>query len=1481
MKTITQNKSKIHQRPTGQLFINNSLSIKSIVTLFHCLITTISLAQTNTENHITTTTPTTPTTNVSNLNANEKRTITTYLDGLGRPIQQVAHAQSPSNRDIIQINEYDAFGRTAKQYLPYTTTQTAGSFSTTAVADQTTFYGNTARVAFSAYPFSETNFDNSPLNRSLEQSAPGQDWQLGSGHTIQTSYELNAANEVRLFTESSGNITSGGFYSANQLFKSVSTDEHGNTTTVFSDKEGQEVLKKVQLDATTYAETYLVYNHQNQLVGVIPPQAYADMSTYDVNAEIADRVYRYTYDNRGRLVEKKIPHKGWEYIVYDKLDRPILTQDALQRTSNQWSFNKFDALGRVILTGLYTNSGGRTALQTSADAATNIYETRTGSNYSTQHGYTNVAFPTGIIPTTLDIHTVNYFDDYDFDNNGSTDYSFSTPPIGYTLTSASNRTRSLETGSKVKVLDGNNTFLTTVSWYDEKRRPIQTYSTNYLNGYERTHTAYNFISEVTKTTLIHFDGNQTTITLNQRFNYDHAGRLKQTYHQVNQQDEILYCENFYNELGELIDKKLHSTNLTEPKFLQSIDYAYNIRGWLTHINNADLDEDQYIADNTTPGTVLSFDIENIEFTVNEINNETDGHYLELLMEDQSDMTVSGTVNNSTYENNGAASVFMMLYPENDPSNQTVFNDILGLNGQSFTLDYSSEILTINNQTDLEDLQTNIFDDVETALQTEPYTYAPGVEKIQTAVFNYVAGKTAHVLQTQTAAFSSEYLQFYFEERNGYQLYMNVYDATQSQSWDVFLMDNTAANQPQYDHLYGLTNSTSFPPVTTVIVVDFANANLHEGMGTVAAINECKRYLATITSANGITHQRTLDQMEAFAVNYAVNAFGNVFFNDDANDLWGMELKYNAITNNNNNFPFSNSKLYNGNISEMTWKGRGDTQKRGYGYQYDGLNRLTKAVYRGYNPTAGNWNKEAYRYNVPSITYDLNGNILSLQRKGFKSGVINQNASFGTIDNLSYTYSGDQLLSVSDASIHYQNDFNDGNTVGNDYVYDVNGNMTQDKNKDISITYNHLNLPTTVTNTNNQTITYIYDAVGVKLRKTYINQGSSSTTDYSAIGNYLTANGGERILDFIFTEDGRLVDDNNTFRYEYYYKDHLGNNRLGFSDYDSNGELSTTEISQQTNYYPFGLSHQGTYYGTPTLTSHKYLYNSMEEQNEMGIHHYDFGARNYDAAISRWSNIDPLAEKMRRHSPYNYGFNNPIYFVDPDGMSPVGSNCKDCKEQYVESTETKYTFMGATPEGGVHDFKHIVTQTKKVYNDDYTEVTETTVTTTYSVNFVSYVDDDGNTFIRQVSSKTSRSESQTFENKREVVYTRPNAQDFKDTKGAALTEKTFEPGPNRNYSKSEYLSLEEQHEAISGYSIYLKKQLQANRKFNPYKGDAKTNMIITGVSGGAAIGVGLLNIDKRIKVAFSAGVLIGNLARNFLDHEGRSTTLGSSQRTFWK
>ncbi len=90
--------------------------------------------------------------------------------------------------------------------------------------------------------------------------------------------------------------------------------------------------------------------------------------------------------------------------------------------------------------------------------------------------------------------------------------------------------------------------------------------------------------------------------------------------------------------------------------------------------------------------------------------------------------------------------------------------------------------------------------------------------------------------------------------------------------------------------------------------------------------------------------------------------------------------------------------------------------------------------------------------------------------------------------------------------------------------------------------------------------------------------------------------------------------------------------------------------KRVNYYPFGLEQQG--YNGGQDADHPYGFNGKELSEELGLDTYDFGARNYDAALGRWMNLDPLADKMRSNSPYNYAFNNPVLFVDPDGMFPI-------------------------------------------------------------------------------------------------------------------------------------------------------------------------------------------------------------------------------------
>jgi len=107
-------------------------------------------------------------------------------------------------------------------------------------------------------------------------------------------------------------------------------------------------------------------------------------------------------------------------------------------------------------------------------------------------------------------------------------------------------------------------------------------------------------------------------------------------------------------------------------------------------------------------------------------------------------------------------------------------------------------------------------------------------------------------------------------------------------------------------------------------------------------------------------------------------------------------------------------------------------------------------------------------------------------------------------------------------------------------------------------------------------------------------------------------------------------------------------RLSYSDANGDNQVNSSEILEENNYYPFGLEHK-VYNNVVSNAEYPYKYNGKELQDELGLNWYDYQARNYDPALGRWMNIDPLAEQYRRWSLYNYCVDNPMRFVDPDGM----------------------------------------------------------------------------------------------------------------------------------------------------------------------------------------------------------------------------------------
>ena len=321
--------------------------------------------------------------------------------------------------------------------------------------------------------------------------------------------------------------------------------------------------------------------------------------------------------------------------------------------------------------------------------------------------------------------------------------------------------------------------------------------------------------------------------------------------------------------------------------------------------------------------------------------------------------------------------------------------------------------------------------------------------------------------------------------------------------------------------------------------------------------------------------------------------------------------------------------FNGNISRMQWQSGKDHVLRGYDFAYDGLNRLEESTYAEGEDM--NQNKNRYSENV--LSYSANGSIERLQRYGKKN-----NGTFGLIDDLTYSYNGNQIKAISDkaGSLLYDGsfDFKDGANADDEYFYDTNGALIKDLNKGISnIEYDVLGNLKCITFSNGFKTKYVYDAAGNKLRTTH-ESAVTNTTDY--VGNFVFEDG--KLSKYLFDGGYCSFDQNQNPVFHYYEKDHLGSIRMVVNE---NGTME-----QVNHYYPFGGVYGDLSYNSE-YQRNKYIGKEFDHMH--GLDWYDHGARMYDAAGLFWDRKDPLFSKYYSLSPYLYCGNNPVLYLDIDGL----------------------------------------------------------------------------------------------------------------------------------------------------------------------------------------------------------------------------------------
>ncbi len=1057
--------------------------------------------------------------NTSSSNEDDFNEVVSYLDGSGRQDQSILIKAGGQGEDIIFNKEYDALKREPKIYLPYAKGNNDGTYETNFSGLQLSFY-NTAKYEYTLNPYQEKVYDDTDLGFVNEVSTPGNDWDLSGGKTQKQKYQLynyqGIDDNVYRYTVDLSTpglpilLYSGDIYAPVTLMKYivknenwVSSDNKDNTTEIFKDQKGRVVLKRM-FENNVAHDTYYVYDVQGNLTFMIPPvvnhndlfDSYNNPTT-DHNLILAKYCFQYKYDFKNRLIEKKIPGKGWEYFVYDKLNRAVLSQDATQRTigANNWSFIEYDIYGRIVYEGILTDSNNYTREQ--IQVVLDGLDTKVYYNGLPPFNYSHY-----LDQFTLDVNSVNYYDNYQFDLDG-----ISIPSLNLYNIEVSQYTESLLTGTKVRTL-GTNEWETSVYLYDEKDRGIKIISNNQtLESSSSVDYKLSFSGNVLESKSIHSKtGVVTDLETIDEYFYDRNDRLIQHNQSINDKSKELIAAYNYDELGKLVEKKV---------------------GGSTYLQLTGLTDNQ--GEIIKDSGVTSWTDNSLESTTSIIEN--------------------GKLSFKASVNLSYLALGLSYTPSSTNQSQIPYTFLLMSNdhpsGGKWLYLYEEGV---------NKLGTNFFPDDELS-----------IERID----NQVVYKKNNVV--------------------------------------IYTSSTIASNLPLFADGHFLTVQSS---VTNLSIENYSYEN--------------------ITALQTIDYKYSI-KGELTKIN-DVNALGN--------DLFALEIRRNNPT-------VTGTPLYNGNVSQVFWKTANDNQLRYYDYSYDKLHRIKKAqFYNVDNALQDN------SFNLETVNYDKNGNITFLHRAGDK---MNQ-ANLEWMDYMTYEYDGNQLTRVLEQGHNYQGHATQvlQTDTTPQYEYDANGNLMKDRNKEIeNITYNHLDLPETITfeGTVTKTIQYIYDASGKKIQKIVNNDGNITITEYGNGYIYKTVNSNPTTLEYIQQAEGYIAHNNGSYNYVYNHTDHLGNIRLTYTDSNNDGAVTTAEIIEENNYFPFGMKHQGynNLYNPIGSVSYKFGFEGQEHQDDFGLNWIQFKWRNEDPALGRFFSIDPLAEKYDHLTPYQFSSNQPIHAIEVEGL----------------------------------------------------------------------------------------------------------------------------------------------------------------------------------------------------------------------------------------
>jgi RHS repeat-associated protein len=1213
---------------------------------------------------------------------------TSYFDGLGRPLQTVIkegslETSTLAKKDMVSAAVYDNIGREQYKYLPFVSTGSDGSFKQNPFQQQATFmtaqYGTQGEIFF----YSKTDFEASPLNRVSKTMAPGNSW-AGAGRGTEAKYWFNtAADDIKKWAVTDvlngwGTYTMTGAYPAGELNKTVIVDEHLKQVIEFKDKEGKVLLKKVQLTATADAgtgsgytgwlSTYYIYDDLNSLRCVIQPKGVEVLSlngwvidySPPTGGLVNEQLFRYEYDERNRMVMKKVPGAGEVWMVYDERDRMVMTQDANLRAQGKWMYTTYDVLNRPEATGLWTNSNDR------------VYH----------KGFASVssAYP-NLSGQTIEELTRTFYDDYNwlaangnpFSQNRNTDadvhmlfasntmYPYPQPVI------QSFAVKGMVTGTKIKVL-GSGQYLYGITYYDDKGRVLQTINNNITGALNITQTQYNFSGQPLRQWTL----NMKTSTIRNdyiltAFDYDDLGRLislKKTPWTYNNGTwtggtQFETVRNEYDAMGQLKKKKA-APYYNSNTGLQTQTYDYNIRGWMLGVNRSEIaangsaanyfgfelgyDKTSNAAGRTYTAAQFNGNISGIiwksngdgirrkyDFSYDAANRLLQGLYEQndggatwgIAVMDYKIKMGDGTTATSAYDANGNIKAmtqygWKMGANPATPIDNLTYNYIANSNKLLNVIDANNDPLT-----KLGDFRTSSISPNQTkTTATVDYTYDAngnlkkdlnkdiGMAALEDIVYNHLNLPQSITVRTTGGAVKGTITY--------------TYDAAGNKLRKTVVENNATIPYNGTNYTTNITTTTTYLGIS----LDEAKTYSHASLAPLQYADRLQfisheEGRIRFTPVNGSTPSKF--SFDFFLKDHLGN-IRMVLTDEIQQDIYpaatleNTNVTVNGVTS---NAVITESQFYNIDNTKIV------TQATATGIPvYQNNNSITNNNI--YSNTAAN---SARLYLLNSATNTVaNKNGLGIVLKVMAGDNLN---IFGKSYHKKPT--GNYIAATNPlAVIDLMNLFAGAPALSGKGI--TGTQITGQSGFPTSVTTLLNNQPAQTTTTPRASINWIildeqfkYVSGGFDMVLTAVNS-TGSFKSHTVTGIQIPKNG-----------------------YIYVYC----SNESQYNVFFDNLQVvhNRGPILEETHYNSWGMTLAGISSKSAGGITNKYKFTGKEEQRQefvdgSGLEWTDFGARMYDNQIGRWHVIDLKSEKYVTFTPYNYSANNPIRYIDVDGKDFV-------------------------------------------------------------------------------------------------------------------------------------------------------------------------------------------------------------------------------------